>query len=461
MLNGGLLNLYSKELSIFHRIIDAFICVISFHIVISENPFLINSKLQIDIFIFLISLLALSSGGIYKSFRNKKYLFIFIKILSSWLFFVMSISLLSFIFKFGYFFSRIEIFKWISLFFCYILFSHLLSRHLLRRLRILGRNSRKVLFCGDEISLKKILEETKLNAWQGLKIVAWANFDLLKSDAFYFDKNIEIFTEKKKLKIWIEENNPDIIIFSEKFETDLILKIIGNTTIPLFYMPNIITNNIELKFGRIGNNVVFQVYGRDDNLFGRFLKRAFDLVSSFILIFLLSPLFILVSLFLIFSSKGPIIFKQKRYGIDCKPFTIYKFRTMNVLENEGEIIQATKNDYRVTKFGSFLRKFSIDELPQLFNVFEGTMSLVGPRPHAIQHNEYYRNIIDGYTQRHSFKPGMTGLAQINGFRGETREIAQMKGRIKEDLKYINEWNFFLDIKILFQTIFKITSENAF
>ena len=105
MLNGGLLNLYSKELSIFHRIIDAFICVISFHIVISENPFLINSKLQIDIFIFLISLLALSSGGIYKSFRNKKYLFIFIKILSSWLFFVMYISLLSFIFKFGYFFS--------------------------------------------------------------------------------------------------------------------------------------------------------------------------------------------------------------------------------------------------------------------------------------------------------------------------------------------------------------------
>ena len=461
MLNAGLLNLYSKELSIFHKLVDSLSCGIFFHIFVDDNTFINEYKLQIDILIFLISLVTLSSSDIYKSCRNKKLHFVFKKVLSSWFVFIMSVSSLLFVFKLGNSVSRLEICYWFISFLIFILFSHVFSRKFLRRLRIIGRNSRTVLFCGDKRSFYNLLEETRNNPWQGLNILAWANFDLNEDKELNVDKNIQIFSKGYDLKLWIKENNPELIIFSEKFDSDLLLNLIGNTTIPLFYMPNIVTNNFEYKVGRIGGSLVLQVYGRDDNLFGRFLKRAFDLISSSILIFLLSPLLILVSLVLIVSSNGPLIFKQRRYGIDCKPFTIYKFRTMNVVEDEGEIIQATKNDYRVTKFGSFLRKFSIDELPQLFNVIEGTMSLVGPRPHAIQHNEYYRNIIEGYTQRHSFKPGMTGLAQINGFRGETREIAQMERRIKDDLRYINEWNFFLDIKILFQTIFKISSENAF
>ncbi len=461
MLSGGLLNLYSKELSIFHKLMDSIFCTIFFNIFVDDNAFINEYKLQFAILIFFVSLVSLSSSDIYKSCRNKKLYSVFKKVLSSWFIFVMSVTSLLFISKLGNLVSRLEIFYWFISFLIFILFSHVFSRKLLRRLRIIGRNSRTVLFCGDKRSFYDLLEETINNPWQGLNIVAWANCDLNDDKEFKLDKNVEILSRGYNLKLWIKENNPELIIFSEKFDSDFLLNLIGNTTIPLFYMPNIVTNNFEYKVGKIGGSLVLQVYGRDDNLFGRFLKRTFDLISSSILIFLLSPVFILVSLFLIISSKGPIIFKQKRYGIDCKPFNIYKFRTMHVEENEGEIIQATKNDYRVTKFGSFLRKFSIDELPQLFNVFEGTMSLVGPRPHAVQHNEYYRNIIKGYTQRHSFKPGMTGLAQINGFRGETREIAQMEARIKNDLTYINEWDFFLDIKILFQTISKISSENAF
>ncbi len=461
MLNGGLLNLYSKELSIFHKLVDSIFCAIFFYIFVNDNALINEFKFQIAILIFLISLVTLSTSDIYKSFRNKKLYAVFKKVLSSWFVFVMSVSLLLFIFKFGNLVSRLEIFNWFLSFLIFILLSHVFSRKVLRRLRIIGRNTRTILFCGDSSSFYTILEETKNNSWQGLKIVAWANFDFNSDKEFNLDKNIEIFSKGNDLKLWIKKNNPELIIFSEKFDRDFLLNLIGNTTIPLFFMPNIINNNFEYKVGRIGGHLVFQVYGRDDNLFGRFLKRTFDLIISSILIFLLSPIFVLVSFLLLISLKGSIIFKQKRYGIDCKPFTIYKFRTMNVDEKEGPIIQATKNDYRVTKFGSFLRKFSIDELPQLFNVFEGTMSLVGPRPHAVQQNEYYRNKIKGYTQRHSFKPGMTGLAQINGFRGETKEIAQMEDRIKYDLMYINEWDFILDIKILFKTIAKISSDNAF
>ena len=330
----------------------------------------------------------------------------------------------------------------------------------------MGGNTRRVLFCGDYESFLSLSNEINSNPSQGMKIVAWLSFEKEKNK--YSIKNLDIFSDKNSFQKWMKKNKPDLIILSN-FKNctckQLLLHTIGDTTIPIFYLPDITLTAAKLKLkmqaGNIGELSLLKLYGRDDNFFGRFLKRIFDIFSSIFLIIIFSPLIMLVSILIKLSSKGPIIFKQRRYGIDCKPFTIYKFRTMNVIENEGEIIQATKNDYRVTKFGSFLRKFSIDELPQLFNVFEGTMSLVGPRPHAIQHNEYYRNIIEGYTQRHSFKPGMTGLAQINGFRGETREIAQMERRIKDDLRYINEWNFFMDINILFKTIFKISSENAF
>ena len=162
------------------------------------------------------------------------------------------------------------------------------------------------------------------------------------------------------------------------------------------------------------------------------------------------------------TSKGPVIFKQKRYGLDGKSINVWKFRSMKVMENHAVVPQATKNDPRITPFGRFIRRTSLDELPQFINVLMGDMSIVGPRPHAVAHNEEYRDLIEGYMLRHKAKPGITGWAQINGFRGETDTVDKMKGRVDYDIEYIRNWSVLFDCKIIFMTIFKgFLNKNAY
>jgi putative colanic acid biosynthesis UDP-glucose lipid carrier transferase len=158
------------------------------------------------------------------------------------------------------------------------------------------------------------------------------------------------------------------------------------------------------------------------------------------------------------SSPGPVLFKQRRYGLDGKEIVVYKFRTMNVLEDGNVIKQATRNDRRVTRFGAFLRRYSLDELPQFFNVLQGSMSVVGPRPHAVAHNETYRRLIKGYMIRHKVKPGITGLAQVNGLRGETDTLDKMQLRIEHDLDYLRNWSLQLDLQIVVKTIFVLLKD---
>lgn len=182
-----------------------------------------------------------------------------------------------------------------------------------------------------------------------------------------------------------------------------------------------------------------------------FIKLLMDKCISFFAIIILSPLLTSLALAVKLSSPGPIIFKQARDGWDGRKFTVYKFRSMHVHEAKEIVEQAKKNDSRVTVIGKFIRKTSLDELPQLFNVLEGTMSLVGPRPHAVSHNVYYSNKVKAYLSRHRIKPGITGLAQINGCRGETGTIESMVRRVEYDLEYIRSWSPWLDFKILVAT----------
>ena len=169
-----------------------------------------------------------------------------------------------------------------------------------------------------------------------------------------------------------------------------------------------------------------------------------------IMVFALLPMLVIAALVKL-TSKGPAIFLQRRYGLDGEEIVVYKFRTMRVTEDGAQITQATRNDPRVTPVGGFLRRFSLDELPQLINVMQGRMSLVGPRPHAVAHNEQYRRLIKGYMIRHKVLPGITGLAQVSGCRGETAELEQMQARVNYDLEYLRRWSPTLDLKILVKT----------
>ena len=183
------------------------------------------------------------------------------------------------------------------------------------------------------------------------------------------------------------------------------------------------------------------------------------LAGCFILI-LVSPLLILIAVAIKIGSPGPIIFKQRRYGLDGEEIVVYKFRSMRVCEDGGSIRQAKVGDDRITRLGAFLRKTSLDELPQFVNVLQGRMSIVGPRPHAVAHNEIYRNLIKGYMIRHKVKPGITGWAQVNGCRGETKTLDRMQGRIDYDLDYLRNWSLRLDLRIIAKTILLVFKDSA-
>lgn len=182
------------------------------------------------------------------------------------------------------------------------------------------------------------------------------------------------------------------------------------------------------------------------------LKRAEDLVLAVAILIVISPLLALIALGVKLTSRGPVIFKQRRNGLGGRPFRVYKFRTMSVCE-EGDVArQASRNDPRATRFGSFLRRTSLDELPQFVNVVLGDMSVVGPRPHPVALNEQFRKQITGYTLRHKVRPGITGLAQVKGYRGETDTLEKMEARVAHDLNYIRSWSLKLDLKIIALTM---------
>lgn len=184
------------------------------------------------------------------------------------------------------------------------------------------------------------------------------------------------------------------------------------------------------------------------------VKRTEDIVLSLIILSIIIVPMIFIALGVKLTSRGPILFKQTRYGLDGKPIKVWKFRSMRVMENGKDFRQAVRDDPRITAFGAFIRKTSLDELPQFFNVLQGRMSIVGPRPHAIAHNEAYRNMIRGYMLRHKTKPGITGWAQVNGYRGETDTLDKMQARLIYDIDYIRRWSIFLDLKIVLMTVFK-------
>jgi putative colanic acid biosynthesis UDP-glucose lipid carrier transferase len=181
------------------------------------------------------------------------------------------------------------------------------------------------------------------------------------------------------------------------------------------------------------------------------IKRLMDVGIALFALVALAPLLLVVAALVKLTSPGPVVFKQRRYGLDGEEIHVYKFRTMTVTEDGGQIRQASRNDERITPLGRVLRRFSIDELPQLFNVIDGSMSLVGPRPHAVAHNEEYRKLIKGYMVRHKVLPGITGLAQVSGCRGETRTVEDMRARVEYDLDYLRHWSPMLDLKILART----------
>ena len=242
-----------------------------------------------------------------------------------------------------------------------------------------------------------------------------------------------------------------------------ILEQCSDTTANVYVVPNFFMYNLlNARWQTVGNVQALSVYDTPFQGANDILKRFEDIVLSLLILMMISMPMLCIAAAVKLTSKGPVIFKQKRYGLDGKQITVYKFRSMTTQDNGAVVKQATKNDARLTKIGGFLRRTSLDELPQFINVLQGRMSIVGPRPHAVAHNEQYRKIITGYMLRHKVKPGITGWAQVNGLRGETETVNKMVQRVEYDLDYIHRWSVWFDIKIVFMTVFNgFINKNAY
>jgi len=235
-----------------------------------------------------------------------------------------------------------------------------------------------------------------------------------------------------------------------------LLNTLRDTTASVYFVPDIfITDLIQARLESVCGMPVVAVCDTPFDGLNGLVKRGSDVVLALLILALIMPLLAVIALAVKFSSPGPVIFKQRRYGQDGAEIIVYKFRSMTVCEDGGAIRQAQKNDQRVTKVGAFLRRTSLDELPQFINVLQGRMSIVGPRPHAIAHNEMYRKVIDGYMIRHKVKPGITGWAQVCGYRGETETLDKMQARIDHDLEYLRNWSLRLDLYIILRTVWVV------
>ena len=357
--------------------------------------------------------------------------------------------------------------------FILILASRLVETLFIKFFRQSGRNTRSVVFVGNDPALLMLYRNLISDSSTGYKVAGYyADNDMencpkaIKKLGTINDLNEEINQKQKDGSHLDDGNNPtnngwNISTIDELFcclshdEHELIVKIMkfcDKSIVHFYYVPRMSGNFLlNLQPEQLGETMVFtNHYEPLSHPFNQFVKRTFDIVVSFITCVIMLPFIPLIAWCIKRQSPGPIFFKQARTGHNGKTFTCLKFRSMHV-NNDADTIQATIDDPRKFPFGNFIRKTNIDEFPQFFNVLKGDMSIVGPRPHMLAHTEQYGSIIDKYMVRHFSRPGITGYAQVNGCRGETKELWQMEERIQKDVWYIENWTFWLDIKIIFKT----------
>lgn len=330
-----------------------------------------------------------------------------------------------------------------------------LLRKLVKSIRKKGKNQRKVILVGLPVHCQKLYQEIS-DPNYGLKVVGIFYNEPEKQDlvipvAYLGTTNqvteyLKTHQDIKAVYCTVQEANQE--------DTKNILRYCENSVVRFYAIP-VYLNQLRKRMVIIqqGSNMLLTSRNEPlDNINNALVKRAFDLICSTIFLVTLFPIiYAVVAIIIKKQSPGPVLFKQERSGLNGKVFVCYKFRSMHV-NKDADKVQATLNDPRKFKFGNFMRKTNIDELPQFINVWLGDMSMVGPRPHMLLHTEQYSRLIKEYMVRHWVKPGITGWAQVLGFRGETKELKQMEDRVKADIWYVENWNFWLDIKIIWKTI---------
>ena len=331
---------------------------------------------------------------------------------------------------------------------------HSLVRAYLERLRSQGSIRRAVIVGANELG-RKLAD--RIHQQRSLMMRVEAFFDDRSGDRCESELKSVVFGGIDDVATYVAEHEIDLVyitlpMFNHPNVMDLVSSL-KDTTASIYFVPDVFMFDlVQARLDNVNGIPVISVFETPLTGINAVHKHVFDVVAAGLILLAISPLLLVIAVLVKATSKGPVIFKQRRYGVNGDEIRVYKFRSMSVCEDNQVVTQATRNDARVTWIGSILRRTSLDELPQFLNVLQGTMSIVGPRPHAVAHNEHYRKLIHGYMWRHKVKPGITGWAQINGYRGETDTIDKMEGRVIYDIAYLKSWSVWLDITIIFKTI---------
>lgn len=408
---------------------------------------------------------------VYTSWTARPFSEEILHIVSVWLVTYLILIFIAFITKTSAHFSRVTLISWLLLTPALLVAGRYALRRLFSYLKILGVNNHMVVIAGMTENGLRFARELESNPDLGYQIAG-----------FYADDKSPLYAKVRK-HYPILGNYNDLVQDARTGKWDQIylalpieskkriahiIERLANTATPIRMLPDYFTSNLlKSKYLEIVKTPVLAIYDSPLTAKNAFLKRLEDVIIGSAILVLISPIMLAIAIAIKLTSKGDIIFKQDRYGLKGEKIKVWKFRSMAMAvcengENGAKVVQVKRNDSRITKVGKFLRRTSLDELPQFVNVLMGTMSIVGPRPHAVVHNEEYRELIPGYMLRHLVKPGITGWAQINGWRGETENLYKMRKRVDFDLEYMREWTLWLDIKIIIFTIFRgFTDKNAF
>lgn len=464
----GLLRSYESAVALIQRLADAGWIFLAEYVACHFYHQTWNSTNTIAALVAMLAFHFVAEvNGLYRSWRAAPMKHEVFQVLATWAIAAPAVLFVAFLTKTSATYSRFVTTTWFLLTPTFAITWRIAVRFALMEIRRHGRNSRSVAIAGLTHMAERIAQRITSDPYSGMHLVGFyddrkperrhqlsGNYAELAGD---LDKLVEDAREGRIDRIYIT------LPLKAEPRINSIVHRLADTTATVFVVADfLVFDLLHAQWSAVGDIPVVSIFDTPFHGVGGWLKRFEDIVLGTLILTLIALPMAAIALGVKLSSSGPIFFRQRRYGLNGRELRVLKFRTMTVCEDGPAVAQATKNDQRVTRFGAFLRQTSLDELPQFLQVLTGEMSIVGPRPHAVAHNEIYRSKIHGYMLRHKVKPGITGWAQVNGWRGETATLDKMEKRVEHDLQYIRNWGIYLDLKIIFLTIFgSKKSENAY
>lgn len=460
LVNRGLLKEYASIWSALLQMVDLLVVTVSSMIAgelyLEPDQVFTRNYLQLLAVALLLAVIVFNKFGFYSAWRNSSLAREMRVVTMGWATVLAALTLFFFLTKSGAEFSRIWAVLWFGLGLCGLLVVRVVLRQFLRWLRRKGYNQRKILIVGKEPLMGDLAMRLCKAPWMGLSVVgrhalvAEADVDSVALNTQIIDLGVD--------QVWIA------LPLKDEPVVQAVITALSLSPVEIRYVPDLFGFRLfSHSVSEVAGLPVINLSSTPMEGFNRVVKEIEDRLLAMLILLLVSPVLLVIAIGVKLSSPGSVFFKQQRNGWGGKPIHVLKFRSMVVhQEPAGTVTQASKLDARITPFGAFLRRTSLDELPQFWNVLTGEMSIVGPRPHAVAHNDQYKVLVDDYMLRHRVKPGITGWAQINGYRGETDTLDKMQKRVEYDLYYIEHWSVWLDLKIIALTVFKgFVNKNAY